>query len=97
MRKHIVVDKERRVRFNRVEQSRQVWKSFYKNEFLPKESRILCGHLLSMNKEYFVQIRNFCIITGRSRGLVQDFSMSRICFKHYASNGLLEGVRKASW
>lgn len=44
-----------------------------------------------------VRIRKRCVLTGRPRGIVSDFKMSRIMFRHNALFGLLPGVKKSSW
>jgi small subunit ribosomal protein S14 len=41
--------------------------------------------------------RNRCKITGRSRGYMRQFGISRITFREMASFGLIPGIRKASW
>lgn len=41
--------------------------------------------------------RNRCEITGRSRGYIRRFGLSRITFREHASKGEIPGVRKASW
>lgn len=38
-----------------------------------------------------------CRVCGRSRGYMRKFEMCRICFRKYASEGLIPGVRKSSW
>jgi len=43
------------------------------------------------------RIRNRCSMTGRSRGYVAMFGVSRMAFREMALNGLIPGVRKASW
>ncbi len=43
------------------------------------------------------RIRNRCQLTGRSRGYVAVFGLSRIAFREMALQGLIPGVRKASW
>ena len=40
---------------------------------------------------------NRCKITGRSRGYMRQFGISRITFREMASFGLIPGVKKASW
>lgn len=40
---------------------------------------------------------NRCRVTGRSRGYIRKFQMSRIQFRELASIGMLPGVTKASW
>jgi small subunit ribosomal protein S14 len=44
-----------------------------------------------------VRIRNRCQLTGRSRGNLRAFGLSRNQFRELALNGLIPGVRKASW
>jgi len=44
-----------------------------------------------------VRIRKICSQTGRARGYLGFFGVSRIVFRELAHAGLLPGVRKASW
>lgn len=44
-----------------------------------------------------IRQRNRCKITGRPRGYMRQFGISRITFREMASQGLIPGVRKASW
>ena len=44
-----------------------------------------------------VRLHNRCSITGRPKGYIRDFGISRIQFREMANNGLIPGVRKASW
>lgn len=44
-----------------------------------------------------IRIRNRCQITGRSRAVYRKFGVCRIVFRDMASDGLIPGVRKASW
>ena len=44
-----------------------------------------------------VRIRNRCSQTGRGRGFLGFFGVSRIVFRELASSGVLPGVKKASW
>lgn len=38
-----------------------------------------------------------CKICGRPKSVYKDFGICRVCFRKMASEGLLPGVRKASW
>jgi len=40
---------------------------------------------------------NRCKLTGRTRGYMRQFGISRITFREMASSGLIPGVKKASW
>ena len=44
-----------------------------------------------------VRLRNRCQLTGRPRGYVRMFGISRIKFRDLASEGKIPGVTKASW
>lgn len=44
-----------------------------------------------------VRLHNRCMLTGRPKGYMRAFGISRICFREMASNGLIPGVKKASW
>lgn len=44
-----------------------------------------------------VRLHNRCKITGRPKGYIRQFGISRITFREMASNGLIPGVKKASW
>lgn len=44
-----------------------------------------------------VRLHNRCKITGRPKGYMRQFGISRIQFREMASKGLIPGVRKASW
>jgi len=43
------------------------------------------------------RIRNRCGVTGRPRGYVSKFGLSRIAFRELAHQGELPGVTKSSW
>ncbi len=43
------------------------------------------------------RLKNRCLVTGRPRGYMRKFGLSRITFREMASLGLLPGVRKSSW
>jgi len=44
-----------------------------------------------------IRLHNRCSLTGRPKGYMRQFGISRITFREFASNGLIPGVRKASW
>ncbi|MEO6884610.1 MAG: 30S ribosomal protein S14 [Bacteroidia bacterium] len=43
------------------------------------------------------RMRNRCKLTGRPRGYMRQFGISRITFREMALNGKIPGVTKASW
>jgi len=44
-----------------------------------------------------VRLKNRCQISGRPRGYVRYFGISRIALRDMALNGKIPGLRKASW
>ena len=44
-----------------------------------------------------VRLKNRCQISGRPRGYIRYFGLSRIMFREMALNGKIPGVTKASW
>jgi small subunit ribosomal protein S14 len=44
-----------------------------------------------------IRIRLRCRLCGRARAVFRKFGICRICFRNLASNGLIPGVKKASW
>ena len=44
-----------------------------------------------------VRLHNRCKLTGRPKGYMRIFGLSRINFREMAVKGLIPGVRKASW
>ncbi len=44
-----------------------------------------------------VRQHNRCKLTGRPRGYMRQFGISRVTFREMANNGLIPGVKKSSW
>ena len=44
-----------------------------------------------------IRLHNRCKLTGRPKGYMRLFGISRIQFREMASSGLIPGVKKASW
>lgn len=44
-----------------------------------------------------VRLHNRCKLTGRPRGYMRQFGVSRVLFREMANKGLIPGVTKASW
>ena len=47
--------------------------------------------------KYSTRLVRRCKIFGRPRGYLRKFELCRICFRKYASEGLIPGVTKSSW
>jgi small subunit ribosomal protein S14 len=44
-----------------------------------------------------VRVRNRCALTGRPRGFLRKFGMSRVTFRDLSLKGQIPGVTKSSW
>ena len=44
-----------------------------------------------------VRLHNRCALSGRPRGFIRRFGLSRIMFRELALDGKIPGVRKSSW
>ena len=44
-----------------------------------------------------VRMHNRCSLTGRPKGYMRQFGISRVKFREMASAGLIPGIKKASW
>ncbi|TXC78424.1 30S ribosomal protein S14 [Luteibaculum oceani] len=44
-----------------------------------------------------VRLHNRCKLTGRPRGYMRQFGISRVTFREMAVQGLIPGVKKSSW
>jgi len=44
-----------------------------------------------------VRLHNRCKLTGRPKGYMRQFGISRVKFRELANKGLIPGVKKASW
>lgn len=74
---------ERRAELRKA-QSEGDWEAMYKLQKLPKNSMGVRKH-------------NRCQITGRPRGYMRQFGVSRVTFREMALAGKIPGVTKASW
>lgn len=44
-----------------------------------------------------VRLKNRCKLTGRPKGYMRKFGISRVTFREMASVGLIPGITKSSW
>ncbi|MDP4210370.1 MAG: 30S ribosomal protein S14 [Bacteroidota bacterium] len=79
-----------------VKRAKLVEKYAAKREQLKKEGNYQALSLLPRNSSP-VRLHNRCLLTGRPKGYIRQFGISRITFREMASNGLIPGVKKASW
>ncbi len=53
--------------------------------------------LKTLKPRELIRIRLRCRLCGRPRAVYRKFGICRICFRGLASDGLIPGVKKASW
>ncbi len=66
------------------EMAEMKWEAMIKLQKLPKNSA-KC------------RVHNRCGLTGRPRGYMRQFGISRVTFREMALDGLIPGVKKSSW
>ena len=79
-----------------VKRARLVAKYAAKREQLKKEGDYDALQKLPKNASP-VRLHNRCKMTGRPKGYMRAFGISRIQFREMSSAGLIPGVKKASW
>ncbi|PKP21818.1 MAG: 30S ribosomal protein S14 [Bacteroidetes bacterium HGW-Bacteroidetes-19] len=66
------------------------------DDYEAKEAAIVAMQKLPPNSNP-IRLHNRCMITGRPKGYIRQFGISRINFREMALAGLIPGVKKASW
>jgi small subunit ribosomal protein S14 len=52
---------------------------------------------MKASPKFAVRVRNRCRRCGRPRGYMRKFQLCRVCFRELSLQGMVPGVRKASW
>lgn len=100
MKRHINIDKHRRFSLFLRESQYVVLRYFLRSSFFTLDSKdrvykkirkMLCGRIK------FSRVKNYCIVSGRSRSVYKDFRLSRIKFRDSVRSGVVYGLRKSSW
>lgn len=74
------------------------YSALFDNVFFDLSDRaLLFSIFLSKSSVYNTKFKAGCLATGRMRGTLTRFIMSRMVFKTYAISALLPGVRKSRW
>lgn len=95
----VVKNNKRRALSARYNTQRLALKAIVKDDSLSLEDRLAAAAKLQAlpRNSSPVRIRNRCALTGRARAYMGFFNLSRIKFRECALQGILPGVRKASW
>ena len=101
MARKAMIEKEKRrahlaqLKFQKRQELKKIIKSLDTDEADREEAMRKLGKM-SKNSSV-VRGRNRCQFTGRSRGYLRRFQMSRLCFRQMANAGMIPGIIKASW
>jgi small subunit ribosomal protein S14 len=96
IRKFLYKDLQLRKNFLKLEYTLLVLKALALNKILPFSIRNSIFNLINLYTVKSTRIRNRCLYTGRGRGIMTEFKMSRIEFRRFADMGKIPGVRRAS-
>ncbi len=66
------------------------------DDYEAKDAAIIAFQKLPPNSNP-IRLHNRCQLTGRPKGYMRQFGISRINFREMALAGLIPGVKKASW
>lgn len=99
-KKSAVAKQKKRERLVRLKwEKRQELKKTIKDANVDEEEKELAR--MALNKltpnSSPIRLRNRCSLTGRPRGYLRKFQLSRITFRELASSGMIPGVTKSSW
>ncbi len=81
--------------FKRREELRKLAKSLSVTEEERENARVALNKMRRDTSPS--RLHNRCLLTGRPRGYLRKFAISRICFRQMASMGEIPGVVKSSW
>ena len=96
LKRFIYKDLKLRKTYYKFESTLIMLKALTYNSILPlsvRQSIYQIFHKLSIKS---TRIRNRCLYTGRGRGVMSEYRMSRIQFRNLADSGLIPGVKRAS-
>nr|YP_209590.1 ribosomal protein S14 [Heterostelium pallidum]AAU00605.1 ribosomal protein S14 [Heterostelium pallidum] len=92
-------DNQIREFYKKNEQQRNVYKMLRQNSSLSMKERIFYSDELAniATKGSICKIKNRCIVTGRARGIISEYKISRLQFREFVKLGLITGIRKLSY
>jgi ribosomal protein S14 len=92
-------DKKKRLLIIKYEKKKLLYKYMLIHKLmLDQKKEQFLGKLINLPKNCSeVKIRNRCTLTGRSRGIIKHFKLSRLILRELILDGKLPGVKKSSW
>lgn len=100
MSKKSLIEKEknRKKLVRKYAQKRKKLKTQIKQSLFLEEKFILHRKLQKLPRNSApTRLNNRCLFSGRAKGFLRDFGISRHFFRELAHEGLLPGVKKSSW
>ena len=74
------------------------FKPILKSKFIdPSDKVIVNAYSYPYFKIFPTKFKTFCLLTGRSRGVLSNYYLSRITFKKFSIQGEMSGFRKSRW
>lgn len=98
--RRFIKDNNKRILYKKTEVFQKILKvlNLYKTSQFRLSLVIRKFFLSLLTKDSFKgQIHNYCVVTGRSRGIFRKVRVSRISFRKLGAEGLFFGLKKASW
>jgi small subunit ribosomal protein S14 len=95
----IAKEKQKAEVVERYREKRNVLRKILKSQTASQEEKMEARRQMDNmpRRSIGVRVMNRCRVTGRPRGYMRKFQMSRITFRELASRGMIPGVTKSSW
>ena len=90
----IVNDKSKRLVFKKEELKKS---AVFLLKYNLVKGRVLWWNSLDTRLSSKVKIKNYCILSGRARGVIRDFKLSRILLRKLGAKGFISGLKKKTW
>lgn len=98
--KKLKKDLKKRLNFQSFEKDIKIYKALINNELLPLDIRLsIQDEMIKKipNSGRRVRQRNYCLETGRARGILNSYGLSRIKMKEKGDLGQIIGWKRSSW
>lgn len=97
--KAIRKDQHRRQTVAKFEKDRLHLRAILRNKILPEAVQCKASADLALHPRdaSITRVRNRCVQTGRGRGVVSEFGLSRMKFRKLADFGMIAGVTRSTW
>lgn len=95
----IVKEKQKAAVAERYREKRTALRKILKSQTATQEEKDEARHKMDRlpRRSMGCRVVNRCQVTGRPRGYLRKFQMSRIAFRELANKGMIPGVTKSSW